>query len=402
MYRKACLGLLLLFLLGGCAAISRPKPDQTPSGQAQSPGRPEGNAQSTDVVPKIVPPSAQELLRLAQSTTPLVPLSEIKSGGPPPDGIPAIDQPLWITPSEAAREVAPLEPVISLVIDGDERAYPLAVMTWHEIVNDHVGGRPVTVTFCPLCNTALVFERVVDGKITTFGTSGFLYKSDLVMYDRESLSLWSQIEGRALAGPMVGVDLAIVPASIVAFSEWATAFPEGKVLSRDTGHVRRYGTNPYVGYDRIDEPPFLFDGELDGRLPPMERVVAVTLDGESRAYPFRELEKHRVIQEEFNGQPLVLFWQPGTTSALDASDISQSRDVGATGLFDSTIDGKQLRFEWSGTVLRDKETGSAWNIFGRATQGELAGKQLRPIVSVDSFWFSWAAFRPETSVYSAR
>src|SRR6266849_6475828 len=199
----------------------------------------------------------------------LVPLEEIISGGPPPDGIPAIDRPAFIA-LEQATWLTPKEPVLALEIGGDARAYPLQILMWHEIVNDTVGGKPVVVTYCPLCNSGLVYERVVDGATLDFGTSGKLYKSDLVMYDRQSHSLWAQMEGRAIVGQRAGARLLLVPANTIAFDDWRTAHPRGKVLSRETGHQRDYGANPYRSYDQPDLRPFLFNGRPDTRRPPQE------------------------------------------------------------------------------------------------------------------------------------
>ncbi|MEX2393677.1 MAG: DUF3179 domain-containing (seleno)protein, partial [Actinomycetota bacterium] len=180
----------------------------------------------------------------------LVPLDEIVSGGPPPDGIPPIDRPKFVTVSQADDWLADTEPVILLDHRGDVRAYPLQILTWHEIVNDVVGGDPLTVTFCPLCNSAIAFERerattrdarrlVGDERtVLDFGTSGRLYRSNLVMYDRQTKSLWIQFTGKAVAGPFMGAELEKLPVQIVAWSEFARAHPDGRVLSRDTGNQR--------------------------------------------------------------------------------------------------------------------------------------------------------------------
>src|SRR5919108_3142191 len=212
----------------------------------------------------------------------LVPLNEIIAGGPPPDGIPAIDCPAFVTPDQAAWLKAQ-EPVLALEVGGDARAYPLQILMWHEIVNDVVGGKPVAVTYCPLCNSGPVFERVVDGVTLDFGTSGKLYKSDLVMYDRQTHSLWAQMEGRAIVGQRAGTRLALVPANTVAFADWRAAHPRGKVLSRETGHRRDYGANPYQSYDQPELRPFLFNGRPDTRRPPKERVVGVKIGETAKA-----------------------------------------------------------------------------------------------------------------------
>src|SRR5262249_25128438 len=175
----------------------------------------------------------------------LVPLDEIVSGGPPPDGIPAIDRPAFVSPVAAAVWMVPNEPVLALEVKGDARAYPLQILMWHEIVNDVVGGVPVTVTFCPLCNSGIVFERVVNGTTLDFGTSGKLYKSDRVMYARQSPSLGAQMDGRAIVATYAGTRLKLTPGNTISFEDWRATHPAGKVLSRETGHSRSYGVNPY-------------------------------------------------------------------------------------------------------------------------------------------------------------
>ncbi|MGH7323506.1 MAG: DUF3179 domain-containing protein [Candidatus Rokuibacteriota bacterium] len=330
----------------------------------------------------------------------LVPLDEIIPGGPPPDGIPAIDRPNFVVPADASAWLKPKEPVLALTIGGDARAYPLQILMWHEIVNDVVGGVPVTVTFCPLCNSALVFERAVDGAILDFGTSGMLYKSDLVMYDRQSHSLWSQMEGRAIVGDRAGTQLTARPVNTIAFEDWYATYPQGKVLSRATGHRRSYGVNPYESYDEPTLGPFLYHGKLDPRRPPKERVVGVAIGEARRAYPFPLLEKHRVAHDTVGGQAIVIFYQPGTLSALDDSEIAKSRAVGATAVFSARHGDRPLTFEATPEGFRDGQTGSRWSFFGAAVSGRLAGQRLMPVQHVDAFWFAWAAFNPMTTLWT--
>jgi hypothetical protein len=331
----------------------------------------------------------------------LVRPSEVRPGGPQPDGIPAIDRPRFVSPAAADAWLAPAEPVLSLQIAGDSRAYPLQILIWHEIVNDVVGGAPVAVTYCPLCNTGIVFDRRLDGHTLDFGTSGLLYKSDLVMYDRQTHSLWAQVEGRAIAGDLAGKRLTWIPANTVAYADWKAARPGGRVLSRETGHERDYGANPYQAYDEPDRHPFLFDGVLDPRLPPKERVVGVVIGDHARAYPFSLLAERGVLEDILAGNRLVVFYRPGALSALDHARIARSRAVGATGVFEPTAGGRSLTFRAIPGGFRDRETGSTWNILGHAVAGPLAGRRLRPIVHVDGFWFAWAAFHPGTTVHRA-
>jgi len=187
-----------------------------------------------------------------------IPLAQLQSGGPPKDGIPPVDRPVFESIEAARGWLIGTAPVIALEVEGEARAYPLAILLWHEIVNDTLGGVPVVVTFCPLCNTALVFERTLDGLVYDFGTTGKLRFSDLVMYDRQTQSWWQQAVGEAIVGTLTGAKLTFLPAQIVSMDTFASTWPEGDVLSRDTGDPRPYGRNPYPGYDTPDERPFLF------------------------------------------------------------------------------------------------------------------------------------------------
>ena len=245
-------------------------------------------------------------------------LDEILSGGPPKDGIPSIDSPRFVAVAEPDN-LSPTDPVIGLQIAGDARAYPLRILTWHEIVNDTVGGVPVAVTYCPLCNAAIVFDRRVDGQATTFGTTGLLRFSDLVMYDRATESWWQQFSGEAIVGSQTGKSLEILPARLESWENFAARFPEGRVLVPNDPRLRAYGANPYVGYDSA-AVPFLYDGSFPEGIAPMARVVAIG----STAWSLDLLrEKGRIDSGE-----LVLTWTPGQASALDSRALAEGRDVG--------------------------------------------------------------------------
>ena len=187
-----------------------------------------------------------------------VAFDEIMSGGPPRDGIPPLDSPSFVSPDDADAWLANREPVISFELNGEAKAYPLQILTWHEIVNDEVGGVPVIVTFCPLCNSAIVFDRRLDGVVLDFGTSGRLRNSDLIMWDRQTESWWQQLTGEAIIGTLTGHTLEFLPAPIVSWADFKAAHPAGQVLSQETGFGRTYGRNPYAGYDEVGKPPFLF------------------------------------------------------------------------------------------------------------------------------------------------
>jgi hypothetical protein len=328
-----------------------------------------------------------------------VPLTEIMSGGPSKDGIPAIDMPRFDAVGAADKWLTPREPVILFEHAGEGRGYPLQILIWHEIANDTVAGLPIAVTFCPLCNTSIVFDRRLDGRALDFGTTGKLRFSDLVMYDRQTESWWQQATGEAIVGEMTGKRLVFLPSQIISWETFKLTYPKGTVLNRETGHGRPYGRNPYVGYDDIKSSPFLYHGPKDGRLPPMERVVTLSLNGEDVAYPFSVLEKVRVVSDTVGDRPIVVMFTKGVTSALDGGSISGSRDIGGTGVFERTLEGKVLTFRTSGVRFIDAQTGSTWNILGVATAGPLAGKRLRPLVSGNHFWFSWAVFKPKTRIY---
>ncbi|ARA94897.1 hypothetical protein AWN76_018215 [Rhodothermaceae bacterium RA] len=326
-------------------------------------------------------------------------LDELVAGGPPKDGIPALDDPLFVAPEAAAGWLAPREPVVALEVNGDARAYPLQILIWHEIVNDRVGGVPVAVTFCPLCYSAVAYARTLDGTTYTFGVSGLLRHADLVMFDRQTETLWQQLNGEAIVGELTGTVLDPLPAQIVSFAQFREAYPEGRVLSRETGHRRDYGRNPYVGYDDIDQRPFLYRGPQDERLPPMEKVVAVSHGGEDKAYPHTLTRARRVVHDTVGGTPIVVFHAPGAVSALDEARIRRSREGGTTGVFEARLGGRVLRFRYEDGRFVDEATGSTWLVTGQAIAGPLEGQRLTPLPHGDFFAFAWFAFKPETAVY---
>lgn len=332
----------------------------------------------------------------------------LSSGGVPRDGIPSIDAPRFAPVSDPPDYMRDEEPIIVLDVNGDVRGYPLSIMTFHEIVNDTVGGEPVAVTFCPLCNTSLVFSRTQpDGTVLEFGVSGFLQNSDLIMYDRQTESLWQQITGTGLIGTYAAVQLEFLPVSIAGWSEFASSFPDGQIMLRPsdterhsvTGRAlaRDYSRPPYPGYDDINSSPFLYRGPLDGRLPPVERVASVWTSEVDVAYPYSFLAEQPVLNDVISGVPVTVFFDNGTDSAFTSRSGSFSKS-GSTTLFDRTVNDQVLTFSLVGEVITDNETGSSWNKFGNATDGELVGTQLEPITHAAHFWFAWAAFKPDTEV----
>ncbi len=338
-----------------------------------------------------------------------VPFEEFASGGPPKDGIRSVDRPSFITIREANRWLSDREPMAVVSVNGETKAYPLSILIWHEIVNDEIGGRPVSVTYCPLCNTTIAFDREFRGTVLDFGTTGRLRHSDLVMYDRQTETWWQQATGEGLVGEYAGEQLTFVPATVMSWRDVKEQRPSARVLSRDTGFPRdvtqRYGTNPYQGYDRGSGPwrQFFRFGRKDERLKAMERVVALEQDDEYLAVPFSILAVKRVAAVRVGGLDVVVFWAPGTASALDNSTIADGRDVGSSSAFSPEFGGRRLRFEPAGDGrFRDRQTRSTWNLSGRAIAGELAGAQLTEIVHGNHFWFAWAVFRPDTEIWRGR
>jgi Protein of unknown function (DUF3179) len=346
---------------------------------------------------------------LATSTppgrAPLVDPGDIVSGGPPPDGIPPLDRPRFHAVGEVDW-LAAAEPVAVVELDGQAKAYPLQILVWHEIVNDTVAGVPVAVTYCPLCNTAVSFRRpVVDGTATTFGTSGKLYHSNLVMYDRATGSLWPQALGIAVTGELSGQRLERVATQLVAWADFRAGFPDGQVLSRDTGHQRPYGQNPYPLYDRDGGKPLLFDGRPDGRLPAVARVLGLSEGQQHLAVPYTRLATQAdggvaAVNLELAGEPLLVVWRSGATSALDRRSIAASRNVGAAAAFARRAGGRVLTFDSTAGKVTDVQTASTWDQFGRAVAGPLTGTRLAPATAMDSFWFDWAAFHPDTTIWT--
>jgi hypothetical protein len=255
---------------------------------------------------------------------------EVLSGGPPKDGIPAIDDPIFL-PLAEAKHITAMEPVIGVVLNGEAKAYPLAILIWHEIVNDTVGGVPVAVTFCPLCNAAIVFDRRVEGRVLDFGTTGKLRHSDLIMYDRQTESWWQQFLGEGIVGEMIGKRLALVPARIESLERFKARAPNGEVLFPNNPRMRRYGANPYIGYDS-SASPFLYRGDLPEDIAPLARVVSFADD---QAWSLDLLREKKRIE----AGDVVITWEPGQTSALDDRVIAHGADVGNVVVQRRTADG---------------------------------------------------------------
>ncbi len=329
---------------------------------------------------------------------PLIPLSEI-TVVLAPDSIRSIDNPVFLQVADNLEILDPAEPVVALEINGDARAYPVRVMVSHEIVNDVVGGVPIAITYCPLCNSAVTYIREINGVETTFGISGLLFASALIMYDRATESLWTHFDGRAVVGVLAGAQLESIPSPLLAWGDFRENHPTGQVLDWNaTGFDRDYGRNPYVGYDDPDTNPFLFFGTVDDRARAKQRVVGVAIDGEAAAFSLDYISggEAKATNEAVSDKPVVIFWKAGQSSALDTQDQFTGKDVGSVGVFDPVVDGELLTFVAVGDRFVDEATSSTWTITGEAVDGPLAGTVLERLDHLDTFWFAWSTYRPET------
>ena len=380
-------------------------------------GGDEGDAQSSEVLfatteattaspaanvdPDSAPASALSDMRDPSFPSPLIDPEEIISGGPPPDGIPSIDDPQFVSIAEADKWLGANEPVVYLEINGDAHAYPVQVLIWHEIVNDTVGGVPVAVTYCPLCNSAVSYRREVNGQVTTFGTSGRLYASSLVMYDRATESLWTHFDGRAVVGALTGERLEPISSPLLGWSDFKESYPDAAVLDRNaTGFSRPYGENPYAGYDNPATSPFLFPATVDDRAVAKQRVVGVTVDDAARAWTLEGLMDGpaSATNDQVGDTPVVVFWKEGQASALEAELIVSGRDVGSVAVFSPAVDGETLTFRVQDGNFVDDQTGSLWDITGTAVAGDLIDTSLEQIHHLDTFWFAWSTYQPDTDL----
>lgn len=280
-------------------------------------------------------------------TNSLIPSKDILQGGPPRDGIPSIEKPKFVA-GNAANFMRPTDRVIGITVNNESRAYPISILNWHEIVNDQIQGVPVSVTYCPLCGTGLVYQSTVGGRVLKFGVSGLLYNSDVLLFDRQTETLWSQILSKAVNGPMKGQKLTMIPSSQTSWASWLKKHPKTKVLSTDTGFSRDYRRSPYGDYDDNTETYFPVSARSKA-YHPKERVLGITVNGKHKAYPFVELGKlgKSTLKDSFQGQNLTINF-----------DVA-NRD------------------------------------------GQVLGANGQPLELVNGFWFAWYAFHQDTAVFKA-
>jgi hypothetical protein len=277
-----------------------------------------------------------------------LPSAEIMHGGPPRDGIPALSNPKLIKPGQADY-LSDGDRIVGITINGQSRAYPIGILNWHEIVNDKIDNQSFAITYCPLCGTAVAFDASINGQVTEFGVSGLLYNSDVLLYDRQTESLWSQIMQQSIAGKRVGQKLRAIPISHTSWRDWLNKHPNTLVMSDDTGFSRDYQRDPYSGYETSRSTYFAVNNQAPDNYHPKELVMGIEVEGVYKAYPFVEMEQA--------GRPT----------------------------FTDTVNGRELVFNWD-------SRNRAVTVF------DTSGKQL---AGIQGFWFAWFAFHPETSVFKA-
>ena len=305
------------------------------------------------------------------------------------DDIPAIMAQETFFAAATTSEWLDAEYVIGLSLNGDARAYPIRLLSSHELVNDTVGGQPVLISWCPLCFSAIVFERKVDGRELTFGVSGMLYRDNLVMYDHQTNTLWSQLLGQSLRGALRQQRLTIVPSMITTWAEWKRLYPGTKVLSAEQMGLYEDGLiDPYAGYYTSGAAGLAADVTHAADVPAKALVIGLQVGADLRAYPLALLSEEGLIEDELGGVPLLLVYD----APLQVVKVYQRN-----------INGRELTFAAATTLhtLQDTQTGSTWDWrTGQATTGELAGVTLTPYPATLTFWFAWAGIFPETDVYN--
>ncbi len=314
-----------------------------------------------------------------------IPLGDIITGNPAKDGIPSIDDPSYESVGAADLYLDDNGFGLAVEVAGSYRYYPYQILVWHEIVNDTFNGQDLLVTYCPLCYTGIVFEREVADEVVEFGTSGKLYNSNLLMYDRKTDSLWSQAMGEAVVGELTGATLTLYPSLTVSWADFKSEHPSAQVLSRNTGFDRDYTSDPYGprGYYENASVWFPLSNE-DGRAHPKTIIYGHRNDAAQKAYAAGAIEETKVLNDTVGPDSLVIFWDSNLNTVKG---------------FSRQLDGDVLEFEQTDDFLTDTRTGSLWNYDGEAVSGDYRGRQLEVLPLENSFWFSWAATYPETELF---
>jgi hypothetical protein len=337
----------------------------------------------------------------------------------PRGAIPAIDKPRFESPDAARRWLGPNAPVVVVRVGTQVRAYPAAILLWHEVVNDVVGGKPLLVTFCPLCNTAVVYERGVNGAVHDFEVSGELLLGAAVLYDRETGMRYAQPTGNPVGAAVGAADplglapappsappprepkpLRWYPSDLMTLDQAAAANPNLVVLTRDTGYARPYGTSAYARTGKPGTVPSLYDGFVDTRLDPKTRLVGAVINKRPQAWLYDALRRETVRNDTIGGKPVAIFFREDTASIADSRNLTEAPAVGSAGVFTPIVDGRHLHFLAGGDgQISDRETNTQWDLSGRATSGPLAGTRLTPLPHLDTYWYAWAGRYPDTTVW---
>lgn len=327
----------------------------------------------------------------SRAQTCLIPEREIVSGGPGKDGIPALTVPKVVSATEGDGFLPASALVLGVVVNGEARAYPHNVLWWHEIVNDVLGGHPISVSYCPLTGSGLVYDPpLAEGRAATFGVSGLLYDNNLLLYDRTTDSLWSQMGAQAVCGRLAGTVPVLLPVVQATWQAWRRLYPETTVVSFETGFRRAYTQYPYGDYDRVGNEQTLFPHSfIDPRRPMKELALGLTHEGVSRAYPYGALGPRRALNDELQRRPVLVVFDAEAQMAL-----AFERRLGEQVLSFDLAEESAFPFR-----LRDRETGSVWDLTGLALSGPLVGRRLAQIPTTSAMWFAWASFHRGTELW---
>ena len=325
------------------------------------------------------------------------------------DEIKSLDFPKFISKKDASYEFFEHEPAIVVNIGGEARAYPLSILTLYEMCNDSIGGKQIMVTYCPLCNAALVFNRHLTskkdsiGKLFHYGISGLLIHNDMVMYDKETESWWGQLTGECIAGAHAGAVLKMFPSLLISLKDFFDRYPNGKILSPMAikQYIQKKGHRPFHHLEHNDSlsSNFYLPEKVDHRLPPLEHVLAIHFLDFRKIYPFHELAKKLVLHDIVEKSKIVIFYHEQTVSVLDEDILSKAKKIGSATAFLTYIDGVDYTFKRYGNYFIDEQTNSKWGITGYCMEGVLKGKQLNILPHTNHFAFAYLAFFPKVAIY---
>lgn len=325
----------------------------------------------------------------------------------PKDAVKTLDFPVFITRDDALYNYYDYEPVIMIHINNEARAYPLSVLTLYELANDTIDGVPIMVTYCPMCNSEVVYNREVNTpsgtKQLTFGISGLLCHNDMIMFDRETESWWEQIMGNGIAGKYSGTDLEMIPAMLISVYDYFDRFPHGKILSPEymDAYISTHHHRPFHNLEHHNSliHKYYLPEETDPRLPPLEHVLDVHIENHDRIYPFHALAQQPVVNEIFGDIHIVIFYHGEMVSTLDKDDLSKSKHVGSATAFESRLNGVNYTFQKTGNYFTDDQTHSIWDITGYCKEGVLQGQQLWMLPQSNHFAFAYLAFFPDVEIF---